>query len=104
MVPIIKEKIVSAVEDLEMYLEENAEHEDLKETERLTLAQEQIAAAHQFLEGLEEAEQNEEITEGGVKTGDNAGDEADKEKNEEGSDDDDEEMPMGDDDDDEDED
>lgn len=80
MVPHIKEKLTAAVEDLEMFLEENEEHEDLKENELIDNAKIQIQEATTFLEGIENEEEETEMKEDG---GD--GDE----------DEDDEEMPMG---------
>jgi tubulin-specific chaperone A len=53
MVPHVKEKLINAVEDLEMFLEENEEEEDLADSELLANAKVQIEEAHAFLEQIE---------------------------------------------------
>lgn len=85
MVPHIKEKLTVAVEDLEMFLEDHEEDEDLKETELLENAKTQIQDAQSFLEGIDKEEDETEMTEDQGKSGQVEAEE----------DDDDEEMPMG---------
>jgi len=91
MVPHVKDKLVGAVEDLEMFLEENCESEDLVETELLEGANNMIAQAHEFLEALENEEETEMV--------DGTGGNMDVEAEAEADDDDEELMPVGSDDD-----
>lgn len=88
MVPHVKEKLIGAIEDLEMFLEDNQEHQDLVDSELLENARNQIQEAQGFLEGIEKEEDETEMQEDGEgKT--------EQGPKEGGDDDDDEEMPMG---------
>ena len=63
MIPVVKNKLIEAVEDLELFVEENEEDEQLKDTEQLENARNQIESSHGFIEMInneEEAEENED--------------------------------------------
>jgi hypothetical protein len=80
MVPILKEKIIDAITDLEMYLEEHQETPDLSDSELLEKAQIELKESHLFLENIEKEEEEEAVAVALAPEGD-----------------DDEEMPMDDD-------
>lgn len=60
MVPHLKEKIIDSLSDLETYVEEYKEHEELKEHENLALAVEEIEKTQKFLQEIEDKEEEEE--------------------------------------------
>lgn len=86
MVPHVKEKLTGAIEDLEMFLEDHENDDDLSDTELLEKARIQIEEANTFVEGIQNEDDEGEMTENNA-----------EEKEDDEEEDDDEDMPMGDD-------
>lgn len=60
MLPFVKKKLIEAIEELEMLVEENEESDQLKETEYLEKAQEQLKVSNGFIQAINEEEKLEE--------------------------------------------